>query len=46
VLPLPLVPADGTESVALANPLSSTEGHLRRRLLPGLVRLVVDALAG
>jgi phenylalanyl-tRNA synthetase beta chain len=26
--------------VRLANPLSSTEGHLRRRLLPGLVRLV------
>lgn len=40
VLPLPLAPADGNESVRLANPLSSTEGHLRRRLLPGLVRLV------
>jgi phenylalanyl-tRNA synthetase beta chain len=40
VLPLPLAPADGNESVPLANPLSSTEGHLRRRLLPGLVRLV------
>jgi phenylalanyl-tRNA synthetase beta chain len=26
--------------VRLANPLSSTEGYLRRRLLPGLVRLV------
>ena len=40
VLPLPLAPAEGPESVRLANPLSSTEGHLRRRLLPGLVRLV------
>jgi phenylalanyl-tRNA synthetase beta chain len=40
VLPLPLAPADGADSVRLANPLSSTEGHLRRRLLPGLVRLV------
>jgi phenylalanyl-tRNA synthetase beta chain len=40
VLPLPLTPADGADSVRLANPLSSTEGHLRRRLLPGLVRLV------
>lgn len=40
VLPLPMVPADGAESVRLANPISSTEGHLRRRLLPGLVRLV------
>jgi phenylalanyl-tRNA synthetase beta chain len=40
VLPLPLGPADGADSVRLANPLSSTEGHLRRRLLPGLTRLV------
>jgi phenylalanyl-tRNA synthetase beta chain len=40
VLPLPMAPADGKESVPLANPLSSTEGYLRRRLLPGLVRLV------
>ena len=40
VLPLPTAPADGSESVRLANPLSSTEGYLRRRLLPGLVRLV------
>ena len=39
VLPLPLAPQDGDQSVRLANPLSSTEGHLRRRLLPGLVRL-------
>jgi phenylalanyl-tRNA synthetase beta chain len=40
VITLPLGPADGAESVRLANPLSSTEAFLRRRLLPGLVRLV------
>jgi phenylalanyl-tRNA synthetase beta chain len=40
VMPLPTAPADGAESVPLLNPLSSTEGHLRRRLLPGLIRLV------
>jgi phenylalanyl-tRNA synthetase beta chain len=40
VSPLPTGPAEGEESVRLLNPLSSTEGHLRRRLLPGLVRLV------
>lgn len=40
VLPLPTSPADGADSVRLLNPLSSSEGHLRRRLLPGLVRLV------
>jgi phenylalanyl-tRNA synthetase beta chain len=40
VSPLPTAPAEGSESVRLANPLSSTEGYLRRRLLPGLVRLV------
>ena len=40
VLPLPTAPADGAESVRLLNPLSSTDGYLRRRLLPGLVRLV------
>lgn len=40
VLPLPTAPADGSDSVGLVNPLSSTDGHLRRRLLPGLVRLV------
>jgi phenylalanyl-tRNA synthetase beta chain len=39
VLPLPMA-AQGTDSVRLANPLSSTEGYLRQRLLPGLVRLV------
>ena len=40
VLSLPTGPADGPESVRLMNPLSSTDGYLRRRLLPGLVRLV------
>src|SRR3954449_8224037 len=40
VMPLPTAPADGSESVPLLNPLSSTEGHLRKRLLPGLIRLV------
>jgi phenylalanyl-tRNA synthetase beta chain len=40
VMPLPTAPADGADSVRLLNPLSSTEGHLRRRLLPGLIRLV------
>ncbi|HEX6433746.1 MAG TPA: phenylalanine--tRNA ligase subunit beta [Gemmatimonadales bacterium] len=40
VLPLPLARQEGAQSVKLANPLSSTEGYLRRRLLPGLVRLV------
>jgi phenylalanyl-tRNA synthetase beta chain len=40
ILSLPTAPGDGPDSVRLLNPLSSTEGHLRRRLLPGLVRLV------
>jgi phenylalanyl-tRNA synthetase beta chain len=40
VAPLPTGPEDGSESVRLLNPLSSTDGYLRRRLLPGLVRLV------
>ncbi|MFL5402134.1 MAG: hypothetical protein ACJ8BF_04880, partial [Gemmatimonadales bacterium] len=40
VLPLPTGPADGPDSVRLLNPLSSTDGYLRRRLLPGLLRLV------
>jgi phenylalanyl-tRNA synthetase beta chain len=40
VLPLPLARQDGDQAVRLANPLSSTEGYLRRRLLPGLVTLV------
>jgi phenylalanyl-tRNA synthetase beta chain len=42
VSPLPTAPADGAESVRLLNPLSSTEGYLRRRLLPGLTRLVQE----
>jgi phenylalanyl-tRNA synthetase beta chain len=37
---LPLGPADGEESVRLLNPLSAEDAWLRRRLLPGLVRLV------
>jgi phenylalanyl-tRNA synthetase beta chain len=37
---LPLGPADGEESVRLLNPLSADDAWLRRRLLPGLVRLV------
>jgi phenylalanyl-tRNA synthetase beta chain len=40
VIALPMAPADGADSVRLANPLSATEGFLRRRLLPGLIRLV------
>jgi phenylalanyl-tRNA synthetase beta chain len=40
VVALPMAPADGDESVRLSNPLSANEGYLRRRLLPGLVRLV------
>jgi phenylalanyl-tRNA synthetase beta chain len=40
VLPLPMGPADGSGSVRLANPLSSAESHLRRRLIPGLISLV------
>ncbi|HEV2748900.1 MAG TPA: phenylalanine--tRNA ligase subunit beta [Gemmatimonadales bacterium] len=37
---LPLGPPDGHESVAIRNPLSAEEAHLRRRLLPGLIRRV------
>ncbi len=37
---LPLGPADGDASVRLKNPLSADDAWLRRRLLPGLVRLV------
>ena len=37
---LPLGPADGEASVRLLNPLSADDAWLRRRLLPGLVRLV------
>jgi phenylalanyl-tRNA synthetase beta chain len=40
VASLPLTPPDGEGSVALLNPLSAENGYLRRRLLPGLVRLV------
>ena len=37
---IPLGPADGPNSVRILNPLSAEEAHLRRRLLPGLVRRV------
>jgi phenylalanyl-tRNA synthetase beta chain len=37
---LPLGPADGPDAIAVRNPLSSEETHLRSRLLPGLVRRV------
>ncbi|MEO7986077.1 MAG: phenylalanine--tRNA ligase subunit beta [Gemmatimonadales bacterium] len=40
VVSLPLGAPDGDESVRLLNPLSAEDGFLRRRLLPGLVRLV------
>jgi phenylalanyl-tRNA synthetase beta chain len=40
VASLPLAPPDGEGSVPLLNPLSAENGYLRRRLLPGLVRLV------
>ncbi len=40
VVSLPLGPADGDDSVRLVNPLSAEDSYLRRRLLPGLVRLV------
>ena len=40
VITLPLGPADGAESVRLLNPLAADDAWLRRRLLPGLVRLV------
>ena len=36
----PLGPADDGSAVALRNPLSADESHLRSRLLPGLVRRV------
>ncbi|HVH09462.1 MAG TPA: phenylalanine--tRNA ligase subunit beta, partial [Gemmatimonadales bacterium] len=35
---IPLGPPDGPESVTITNPLAAGEAHLRRRLLPGLVR--------
>ncbi len=37
---LPLGPSDGPEAVAVQNPLSADEAHLRSRLLPGLIRRV------
>jgi phenylalanyl-tRNA synthetase beta chain len=37
---MPLGPADGSDAVAVLNPLSAEDRHLRRRLLPGLVRRV------
>jgi len=37
---VPLGPPDGPEAVAVVNPISSEETHLRTRLLPGLVRRV------
>ena len=37
---LPLGPPDEPETVAIRNPLSEEEAHLRRRLLPGLIRRV------
>ncbi len=40
VASLPLGASDGEASIRLLNPLSAENGYLRRRLLPGLVRLV------
>ncbi len=40
VVSLPMGADDGPESVRLVNPLAADEAWLRRRLLPGLVRLV------
>jgi phenylalanyl-tRNA synthetase beta chain len=37
---LPLGPADSPDAVAVLNPLSADESHLRGRLLPGLIRRV------
>src|SRR6266699_474660 len=37
---LPLGPSDGPDAVAVLNPLSAEEAHLRSRLLPGLIRRV------
>jgi Phenylalanyl-tRNA synthetase beta subunit len=39
-LTLPMTAEQGERSVRLLNPLSASEGQLRARLLPGLVRLV------
>src|SRR2546428_1541236 len=35
---IPLGPPDGPHAVAIRNPMSADEAHLRRRLLPGLGR--------
>jgi phenylalanyl-tRNA synthetase beta chain len=43
---MPLGPPDGRQSVAIRNPISADEAHLRRRLLPGLVRRVEHNWAG
>jgi phenylalanyl-tRNA synthetase beta chain len=40
VISLPMGVADGPDSVRLVNPLAADDAWLRRRLLPGLVRLV------
>ena len=40
VISLPMGAADGPDSVRLLNPLAADDAWLRRRLLPGLVRLV------
>ncbi|MDP3909164.1 MAG: phenylalanine--tRNA ligase subunit beta [Gemmatimonadales bacterium] len=37
---LPLGPADAPDAIAVVNPLSAEEAHLRSQLLPGLVRRV------
>ena len=37
---LPLGPPDGPDAVPILNPMSAEEAHLRRRLVPGLVRRV------
>ena len=37
---IPFGPADGPDAVAVLNPLSAEEAHLRSRLLPGLIRRV------
>src|SRR2546425_2134309 len=43
---LPLGPPDGPDAVAVLNPLSAEEAHLRVRILPGLVRRVQHNWAG
>ncbi|HYT03262.1 MAG TPA: phenylalanine--tRNA ligase subunit beta [Gemmatimonadales bacterium] len=37
---IPLGPPDGADAIPILNPISAEEAHLRRRLLPGLVRRV------